>query len=34
MAAQEPERWRIISADRSIEVVQSNIQKIILDYLE
>lgn len=34
MAAQEPERWRIVSADHPIEVVQSDIQKIILDYLE
>jgi dTMP kinase len=34
MAAQEPERWRIVSADQPIEVVQSDIQKIILDYLE
>ncbi|MHB8806027.1 MAG: dTMP kinase [Anaerolineaceae bacterium] len=34
MAAQEPERWRIISADQPIEVVQSDIQRIILDYLE
>ncbi len=34
MAAQEPDRWRIISADQSIEVVQSIIQKIIVDLLE
>ena len=34
MAAQEPDRWRIIPADRSIEVVQSIIQKIIVDLLE
>ncbi|MGV8026083.1 MAG: dTMP kinase [Anaerolineaceae bacterium] len=34
MASQEPERWRIVSADQPIEVVQSNIQKILLDYLE
>ena len=34
MAAQEPARWRIISADQPIEVVQSDIQRIILDYLE
>ena len=34
MAAQEPARWRIVSADQPIEVVQSQIQKIILDYLE
>lgn len=34
MAAQEPDRWRIIPADQSIEVVQSIIQKIIVDLLE
>lgn len=34
MAAQETERWRILSADQPIAVVQSNLQKIILDYLE
>ncbi len=34
MAAQEPQRWRIVSADQPIEVVQSNIQNILLDYLE
>jgi len=34
MAAQEPQRWRIVSADQPIEVVQSGIQNIILDYLE
>jgi len=34
MAAQEPERWRILSADQPIAVVQSNLQKILLDYLE
>ena len=34
MAAAESKRWRIVSADQPIEVVQSDIQKIILDYLE
>ncbi len=34
MAAQEPQRWRIVAADQPIEVVQSNIQNILLDYLE
>lgn len=34
MAAAEPARWRIVSADQPIEVVQSDIQKILLDYLE
>jgi len=34
MASQEPQRWRIVAADQPIEVVQSDIQKIILDYLE
>ena len=34
MAAQEPQRWKVISADQPIEVVQSNLRKIILDYLE
>jgi len=34
MAAQEPNRWHIVSADQPVEVVQSSIQRIILDYLE
>ena len=34
MVAQEPERWKVVSADQPIEVVQSDIQNIILDYLE
>lgn len=34
MASQEPERWRIVLADQPIEVVQSDIQRIILDYFE
>ena len=34
MAAQEPQRWRVVAADRPIGVVQSDIQRILLDYLE
>ncbi|NMC46905.1 MAG: dTMP kinase [Chloroflexi bacterium] len=34
MASREPQRWRIISADQPIEVVQSELRNLILDYLE
>jgi len=33
MAAQEPQRWCIVPADKPIEVVQSKIQKIVMKYL-
>jgi len=34
MASQDPQRWRIISADQPIEVVQSELRNLLLDYLE
>lgn len=34
MASQDPHRWRIISADQPIEVVQSELRNLLLDYLE
>ncbi len=34
MAEEEPDRWRIIPADQPVEMVQSQLRKIILDYLE
>jgi dTMP kinase len=34
MAAEDKKRWKIINADQPIEVVQSNLRKIVLDYLE
>ena len=33
MAKAEPERWRVVDASQPPEVVQSSIQKIIVDYL-
>ncbi len=33
MAKSEPERWRVVDASQPPEVVQSSIQKIIVDYL-
>lgn len=33
MAKTEPERWRVVDASQPPEVVQSSIQKIIVDYL-
>ncbi len=33
MAHQEPERWRVVDANQPVEVVQSDIRKIILSYL-
>ena len=33
MAKAEPQRWRVVDASQPPEVVQSSIQKIILDYL-